>query len=257
MRFAYILGPLALASAALARPEIGPASFSGSESRVNFDTFIGGSSVSFGEVVEAQFAPIGVVFFNPDFQNRVNAWPSNQVPGHSLPNTLFIDQDGGITPGARPLEIHFSVPVNRIGLYLCGSQDTVYTLRVYNEAGQLAETLTRPGATAAAGTRLYLGIERPERITRAVVSARRPQSPFPIANFFIDDIQFEAWPRLCYPNCDASTGLPALTANDFLCFLNRFNQHDPYANCDGTTTLPAFTANDFQCFLNTFALGCS
>ncbi len=60
----------------------------------------------------------------------------------------------------------------------------------------------------------------------------------------------------CYANCDASTVLPVLTANDFQCFLNKFASGDPYANCDGSTVPPVLTANDFQCFLNAYATGC-
>lgn len=61
----------------------------------------------------------------------------------------------------------------------------------------------------------------------------------------------------CYSNCDGSTGAPALTANDFLCFLNTYASGDPTANCDGSTGTPCLTANDFQCFLNAYAVGCS
>ncbi|MBX3376212.1 MAG: hypothetical protein KF678_04330 [Phycisphaeraceae bacterium] len=64
-------------------------------------------------------------------------------------------------------------------------------------------------------------------------------------------------PAPCYANCDASTGTPALTANDFQCFLNSFAAGEAYANCDASTGSPALTANDFQCFLNKFATGCS
>ncbi len=61
----------------------------------------------------------------------------------------------------------------------------------------------------------------------------------------------------CYPNCDASTTVPALNVNDFVCFLNRFAAGDPYANCDNSTTAPTLNVNDFICFLNAFAAGCS
>jgi murein DD-endopeptidase MepM/ murein hydrolase activator NlpD len=61
----------------------------------------------------------------------------------------------------------------------------------------------------------------------------------------------------CYANCDASTGNPSLTANDFQCFINTFAANNPYANCDGSTGVPALTANDFQCFVNQFAGGCT
>ncbi len=63
-------------------------------------------------------------------------------------------------------------------------------------------------------------------------------------------------PRPCYPNCDASTTPPVLTANDFQCFLNAFASSLSTANCDNSTTPPVLTANDFQCFLNAFASGC-
>jgi uncharacterized protein YjiK len=63
-------------------------------------------------------------------------------------------------------------------------------------------------------------------------------------------------PPACYPNCDGSTGNPALTSNDFQCFLNKFASSDTYANCDQSTGVPLLTANDFQCFLNKFAAGC-
>jgi uncharacterized membrane protein len=61
----------------------------------------------------------------------------------------------------------------------------------------------------------------------------------------------------CYANCDGSTSTPALTANDFTCFINKYAASDPYANCDGSTGTPALTANDFLCFINKYAAGCS
>lgn len=63
--------------------------------------------------------------------------------------------------------------------------------------------------------------------------------------------------NMCPTNCDASTGSPLLTANDFQCFLNKYAAQDASANCDCSTSVPALTANDFQCFLNKFAAGCS
>ncbi len=73
----------------------------------------------------------------------------------------------------------------------------------------------------------------------------------------------DGWPRgfilspACYANCDGSTATPALTANDFQCFINKYAAADPYANCDGSTATPSLTANDFQCFINRYAAGCS
>jgi len=60
----------------------------------------------------------------------------------------------------------------------------------------------------------------------------------------------------CYANCDGSTGSPALTAGDFVCFLTKFRAGDAYANCDGSTGSPALTAGDFVCFLSKFRAGC-
>jgi outer membrane protein assembly factor BamB len=60
----------------------------------------------------------------------------------------------------------------------------------------------------------------------------------------------------CYANCDESTTLPVLSANDFLCFLNKFVAGDSYANCDGSIPPWSLTAGDFQCFLYKFAGGC-
>ncbi|QYU68135.1 hypothetical protein J4558_25405 [Leptolyngbya sp. 15MV] len=60
----------------------------------------------------------------------------------------------------------------------------------------------------------------------------------------------------CYANCDGSTGSPALTPADFVCFLNKFRAGDAYANCDGSTGSPTLTPADFVCFLNAFRTGC-
>ncbi|MFN0134332.1 MAG: hypothetical protein ACKVW3_17605 [Phycisphaerales bacterium] len=61
----------------------------------------------------------------------------------------------------------------------------------------------------------------------------------------------------CYVNCDASTLLPFLNVNDFICFNNLFAAGNPLANCDASTTIPTLNVNDFVCFNNLFAAGCS
>jgi probable HAF family extracellular repeat protein len=61
----------------------------------------------------------------------------------------------------------------------------------------------------------------------------------------------------CKANCDQSVSQPALTANDFACFLTSFAAGAPYANCDGSSTPPTLNANDFVCFITAFAAGCS
>ncbi len=73
----------------------------------------------------------------------------------------------------------------------------------------------------------------------------------PLAEYYIVP------PPVCYANCDASSGSPTLTANDFQCFLNKFAAGETYANCDASSGSPTLTANDFQCFLDKFAAGCT
>jgi hypothetical protein len=94
--------------------------------------------------------------------------------------------------------------------------------------------------------------------------ARAGASPLPATleifndgDFTTDEIRvgttWESVLPACYANCDQSSATPALTANDFACFLNSFAAGEPYANCDGVGGL---TANDFSCFLNAYAAGC-
>ncbi len=68
----------------------------------------------------------------------------------------------------------------------------------------------------------------------------------------------------CYANCDNSSTSPALSANDFMCFINEFacmstrpvaEQITSYVNCDGNTTPPILTPADFACFNAAFVKG--
>ncbi|MFN0131878.1 MAG: hypothetical protein ACKVW3_05005 [Phycisphaerales bacterium] len=61
----------------------------------------------------------------------------------------------------------------------------------------------------------------------------------------------------CVANCDASTAVPFLNVNDFVCFTNRFATGDTRANCDLSTVTPILNVNDFVCFNNAFVAGCS
>ncbi|MFN0131102.1 MAG: GC-type dockerin domain-anchored protein [Phycisphaerales bacterium] len=61
----------------------------------------------------------------------------------------------------------------------------------------------------------------------------------------------------CYANCDDSTIVPWLNANDFICFLNRFAAGESRANCDQSSNPPVLNVNDFICFNESFAAGCS
>lgn len=61
---------------------------------------------------------------------------------------------------------------------------------------------------------------------------------------------------MCYPNCDASTTVPVLNVNDFICFQGKFAGGDLYANCDGSSGAPYLNVSDFICFLTRYAGGC-
>lgn len=64
-----------------------------------------------------------------------------------------------------------------------------------------------------------------------------------------DNIEF----RTNAGNCDGSTAVPILNANDFICFFNEFAARYPYANLDGSSVMPAINANDFNTFLGVYA----
>jgi hypothetical protein len=66
----------------------------------------------------------------------------------------------------------------------------------------------------------------------------------------------DSCPGVCYANCDGSTSTPALSFQDFSCFLQKFAAGDLYANCDSSTTAPVLNVSDFTCFLMRFSAGC-
>jgi len=72
----------------------------------------------------------------------------------------------------------------------------------------------------------------------------------PITNIWVQPV------TPCYANCDGSTDTPALSAQDFSCFLSKFRAGDAYANCDGSTDTPTLSAFDFTCYLTAFRAGC-
>lgn len=56
----------------------------------------------------------------------------------------------------------------------------------------------------------------------------------------------------CEADCDGDCAY-TLTLFDFLCFVNKFNEQDPYADCDASGD---FTLFDFLCYVNLFNEGC-
>ncbi len=168
----------------------------------------------------------------------------------------FNFQGGGGVPGSPPVEIHFTVPVTKVGMWFGTSSSSTFTIEVYN-GGTLLESLTKRGtALGAFGLEGFAGLERPELITMVKVFSRSDNVNFGPFNFSIDDVRFEG-EEPCYPDCDTSTGPGVLDIFDFLCFGNRFAANDPYAcDCDTTTGPGVCDIFDFLCFGNAFNAGC-
>jgi hypothetical protein len=129
----------------------------------------------------------------------------------------------------------------------------------FNDDGDFIPTADSAGATRVARS-FHVG-----------VGSHDHEQAYTLSSSGIYDITLIAWDanaryadsqpitfrvNTCYANCDSSTTSPALTASDFICFLNKFRAGDDYANCDGSTTAPTLTAADFTCFLSAFRAGC-
>lgn len=146
--------------------------------------------------------------------------------------------------------IVFNPPVSEVGLGCWDPNIAGGLFRVFNANSQLLEQVVVPVQPVGGAGASFVGIRRPTReITLAVF--------FPGAStdsYALDNISFGP---ACYANCDCSTSSPALSANDFSCFLNRYVNNDPYANCDESTLAPVLTANDFSCFLTKYVTGCT
>jgi len=157
---------------------------------INFDGLAGLPALGLGETLGAQYAALGVTFDVPNF----GAYATNGVLAtssllNSDPNVVWVDQGGG-SEGALALgmNINFSSPQSRVGLYMEGSAGSTFTLQVFAGA-TLLETLTSglaPGGIALEG---FLALEN-ANITRAVVYSTSPTDQN--WNFSVDDLKFES-----------------------------------------------------------------
>jgi hypothetical protein len=150
-----------------------------------------------------------------------------------------------------PIEVTFDAPATRFGGYFATAGGLDGALVTFLDAsgpiGTVAMTTSQCDWT-------WNGWESTAPFTRVSIVGN---SPFGQGGYIhMDDLEYLGTGAPCYANCDASTGSPVLTANDFQCFLNRFATGESYANCDGSSGVPMLTANDFQCFLNRYATGC-
>jgi hypothetical protein len=250
---AALVGCCAAASA----EEIPWSAFSGTATVIDFNSLTGGSTVTSGELINTQFAAQGVTFVNPLYPTYANANLAPLFATNSDPNIAFCHQGGGSDPNSQPQEIHFSVPINRVGVWFGTSANSTFTIRVYN-GGTLLEEIVKTGSPLGAfGLEGFVGVQRTETITMVRLNSSSLNPLLYPFNFSFDDLIFEALGSGCYPNCDQSTTPPILNIADFACFLQRFAAADPYANCDQSTTPPTLNIADFSCFLQKFAAGCN
>jgi hypothetical protein len=156
---------------------------------INFDGLAGSPTLGLGETLGVQYAALGVTFDVPNF----GAYATDGAPAtlsllNSDPNVVWVSQGGGGGSSlALGMNINFSSPQSRVGLYMEGSADSTFTLQVFAGA-TLLETLTSglaPGGSALEG---FLALEN-ANITRAVVYSTN--SGGQNWNFSIDDLKFE------------------------------------------------------------------
>lgn len=184
------VGAAAVASLLLVTPAsampIGYESFAGTV--INFDGLTGAPGLGGGEILGAQYTALGVTFDVPNYA----AYATNGVLAvstllNSDPNVVWIDQGGGSGgPLALGMNINFSSPQSRVGLFMEGSVGSTFTLQVFSGATWL-ETLTSGLAPGGAGAEGFLAVEN-ANITRAVVYSTSGAGNN--WNFSIDDLKF-------------------------------------------------------------------
>jgi hypothetical protein len=168
--------------------------FSAAATLIDFDTLAGGSDILSGEVITNQYAGQGVMFDNPTFTTRANAYPlGSWLVDNSKPNVAFIRQGGGNEGNnVPPQELIFSVPVTMVGMYFATSFDADVTLSVYNGVN-LLESLTLIGANLGSTAEVlegFIGLAENSLITMATITSHSTNTGASF-NLSIDDVRFE------------------------------------------------------------------
>jgi hypothetical protein len=186
------VGAAAVASLLLASPvsamPITYGSFTGTV--INFDDLAGAPDLGTGEVLGAQYAASGVTFDVPNYAAYANNGSlATMTLLNSDPNVIWVDQGGGMGDApAVGMNIDFSSPQSKIGLFMEGSVGSTFTLQVFSGA-TLLETLTSGLAPSGVGAEGFLALEN-LNITRAVVYSTNSNGKN--WNFSIDDLKFAA-----------------------------------------------------------------
>ncbi len=84
--------------------------------------------------------------------------------------------------GNASFTLSFATPQDRVGAYVTGVNGTSVTMRVYNASGALLETVNAATVPVGSWGTNFIGIQRPDQISRVVFSA---------PDFGIDGLTFE------------------------------------------------------------------
>ena len=160
---------------------------------INFDDLAGSAILGNGEVLGNQYARQGVTFSVPHFAAYATSGILATTSAFtSAPNVIWVNQGGGNGGSlAQGLDIEFSTPQSKVGVYVEGSSNSfstsTFTLAVYS-GDKLLESLTSglaPGG--AVGLEGYLVLQD-ANITRAVIYSTRSDGQN--WNFEVDNLKF-------------------------------------------------------------------
>ena len=233
---------------AAARPEIPYGNLSGSATTINFDAMTASPVLGVGETLTNQYTGQGATFAVPNYAAyATNGVLATNSPLNSDPNVIWVDNGGGSGGGlAQGIDLNFSVPVRKVGVWFGGSNGSTFRIAAY-AGNTLLETVGHGLPAVGLAAEGFMAIERTELITRVVLTAANTVGQN--WNFAFDDLKFEGGGG-CYPDCNQSG---SLTVADFGCFQTAFASGNMYADCnaDGVLTVP-----DFGCFQTRFVTGC-
>jgi hypothetical protein len=198
----------ALAAAPASAIPIGAAGFGAAKVVESFEGLTAGSNITIGlgasllqpGTVSAFAFASGVVLTspvpNPGVFNKgafvhnfalatdvTNNWGSNGNVASAANVPLGSAYLGAFAAsGNASFTLSFATPQDRVGAYVTGVNGTSVTMRVYNASGALLETVNAATVPVGSWGTNFIGIQRPDQISRVVFSA---------PDFGIDGLTFE------------------------------------------------------------------
>jgi hypothetical protein len=112
-----------------------------------------------------------------------NNWGSNGTVASAANVPFGLAYLGAFaSSGTASFTLSFATPQDRVGAYVTGVNGTSVTMRVYDAAGTLLETVNAATVPVGSWGTNFIGIQRPDQISRVVFSA---------PDFGIDGFTFE------------------------------------------------------------------